>query len=194
MANAAPEQFTVFPLALGGNSFGWTSSAEESEQVLDAITEQGGDFIDTADSYAHWAPGNVGGESERIIGAWMKARGNRDRVKVATKVAQHPEFRGLAPANIAAAADASLSRLDTDYIDLYYAHEPDASVPVVESVGAFDALVKAGKVRHFAISNFSADNIREWMQLPDLMASATLELSADELETLNSSAHIPANR
>jgi aryl-alcohol dehydrogenase-like predicted oxidoreductase len=109
-------------------------------------------------------PGNSGGESETIIGAWLTARGNRDRVVVATKVSQHPQFRGLSAANVAAAADASLARLGTDYIDLYYAHYDDANTPIDETAGAFDALVRAGKVRAIGVSNYSADRIREWFE------------------------------
>jgi aryl-alcohol dehydrogenase-like predicted oxidoreductase len=131
----------VFPLALGGNVFGWTSDEATSHAVLDAFVAAGGNFIDTADGYSAWVPGNSGGESETIIGAWLAARGHRDRVVIGTKVSQHPHFRGLSAANIAAAADASLKRLGTDYIDLYYAHYDDPSVPLEETAGAFDALV-----------------------------------------------------
>src|SRR5690606_18207388 len=112
----------VFPLNLGGNVFGWTADAAESFRVLDAFVAGGGNFIDTADSYSAWVPGNTGGDSERIIGDWLARRGRRDDVVIATKVSRHPDFTGLAPANIAAAADASLKRLGTDHIDLYYAH------------------------------------------------------------------------
>ena len=152
----------VFPLNLGGNTFGWTSDAATSHQVLDAFVEAGGNLVDTADGYSSWVPGNSGGESETIIGAWLAARGNRDRVVVATKVSQHPQFSGLSAANVAAAADASLARLGTDRIDLYYAHYDDASVPLEETAGAFDALVRAGKVRAIGVSNYSADRIGEW--------------------------------
>ena len=105
----------VSPLALGGTTFGWTSDEADSRHVLDSFLDAGGNFIDTADSYSAFAPGNSGGESETIIGAWMAARGNRDRVVIGTKVSQHPEFAGLSAANVAAAADASLKRLGTDY-------------------------------------------------------------------------------
>jgi aryl-alcohol dehydrogenase-like predicted oxidoreductase len=152
----------VFPLVLGGNTFGWTSDEAASHVVLDAFTEAGGNFIDTADGYSAWAPGNSGGESETVIGAWLAARGNRDSVLIGTKVSQHPQFRGLAAANVAAAADASLKRLRTDYIDLYYAHYDDASTPLVETAAAFDALVDAGKIRRIGVSNYRPDRIREW--------------------------------
>ncbi|MDI6627808.1 MAG: aldo/keto reductase [Rhodococcus sp. (in: high G+C Gram-positive bacteria)] len=155
----------IFPLALGGNTFGWTSDEAASFEILDAYTAGGGNFVDTADSYSAFADGNSGGESETIIGNWTRARGNRDDVVIATKVSQHPEFRGLAPDNIRAAADASLSRLQTDHIDVYYAHYDDEKTPLVESLAAFDGLVEAGKVRHVAISNYSPARVREWLEL-----------------------------
>lgn len=155
----------IFPLALGGNTFGWTSDEAASFEILDAFTAGGGNFVDTADSYSAFADGNSGGESETIIGNWTRARGNRDDVVIATKVSQHPEFRGLAADNIRAAADASLSRLQTDHIDVYYAHYDDEKTPLVESLAAFDGLVEAGKVRHVAISNYSPARVREWLEL-----------------------------
>lgn len=155
----------VFPLALGGNTFGWTSDEATSHQVLDGFLAGGGNFIDTADGYSAWVPGNSGGESETIIGSWFAARGNRDRVVLATKVSQHPQFRGLAASNIAAAAEASLKRLRTDYIDLYWAHYDDPKTPIEETAGAFDALVKAGKVRAIGVSNYTGERIREWFEV-----------------------------
>ncbi|OZD07291.1 alcohol dehydrogenase [Rhodococcus sp. 06-235-1A] len=155
----------IFPLALGGNTFGWTSDEAASFEILDAFTAGGGNFVDTADSYSAFADGNSGGESETIIGNWTTARGNRDDVVIATKVSQHPEFRGLAPDNIRAAADASLARLQTDRIDVYYAHYDDDKTPLVESLAAFDELVTAGKVRYVAISNYTPARVREWLEL-----------------------------
>jgi aryl-alcohol dehydrogenase-like predicted oxidoreductase len=149
----------VFPLALGGNVFGWTADQEQSFAVLDAYAAAGGNFVDTADSYSAWIEGNQGGESETIIGKWVKARGNRSDVVIATKVGQHPDFPGLSAANIKAAADASLKRLGTDCIDLYYTHFDKPEVPVEEIIGALDELVKAGKVRHIAASNISAERL-----------------------------------
>ncbi|MFF1300227.1 MULTISPECIES: aldo/keto reductase [unclassified Streptomyces] len=149
----------VFPLSLGGNVFGWTADETQSFAVLDAYAAAGGNFLDTADSYSAWVDGNVGGESETIIGKWVKTRGNRDDVVIATKVSQHPDFQGLAAANIKAAADASLRRLGTDHIDLYYTHFDKVEVPVEEIIGALDDLVKAGKVRHIAASNISAERL-----------------------------------
>jgi len=152
----------VFPLGLGGNTFGWTSDQETSFAVLDAYVAGGGNFIDTADSYSAWAPGNSGGESETIIGEWAKARGNRDSLIIATKVSSHPRFRGLSAKNVRAAADASLARLQTDHIDLYFAHYDDPDVPVAEAAGAFHELQQAGKIRHVGLSNYTAPRLREW--------------------------------
>jgi len=152
----------VFPLGLGGNTFGWTSDQETSFAVLDAYVAAGGNFIDTADSYSAWVPGNSGGESETIIGEWTAARGNRDSVIIATKVDRHPQFRGLARSNVLAAADASLSRLRTDHIDLYYVHYDDPEVPVADIAGVFSELRKAGKIRYVGLSNITAPRLREW--------------------------------
>lgn len=167
MAAIGNSNLDILPLALGGNTFGWTSDETSSFEILDAFTAGGGNFIDTADSYSAFADGNSGGESETIIGNWTSARGNRDDVVIATKVSQHPEFKGLAPNNIAAAAEASLKRLQSDHIDVYYAHYDDDKTPLVESLAAFDQLVKDGKVRYVAISNYSADRIREWLSLSE---------------------------
>ncbi|MEV6593870.1 aldo/keto reductase [Streptomyces acidicola] len=157
----------VFPLSLGGNVFGWTADEAQSFAVLDAYTAAGGNFIDTADSYSAWVEGNRGGESETVIGKWVKARGNRSDVVIATKVSQHPDYQGLTAANIKAAADASLRRLDTDYIDLYYTHFDKPEVPVEEIVGALDDLVKAGKVRAVAASNISPERLQASLDFSD---------------------------
>ncbi|MFF5186418.1 aldo/keto reductase [Streptomyces sp. NPDC000345] len=157
----------VFPLSLGGNVFGWTADEAASFAVLDAYTAAGGNFVDTADSYSSWAEGNSGGESETIIGNWLTSRGNRDDIVVATKVSQHPEYPGLTAANIKAAADASLRRLGTDHIDLYYTHFDKPEVPVEEIIGALDELVKAGKVRHIAASNITPERLQESLEFSD---------------------------
>ncbi|NDZ82663.1 aldo/keto reductase [Streptomyces sp. SID10853] len=149
----------IFPLSLGGNVFGWGAGEEQSFAVLDAYTAAGGNFIDTADTYSSWVPGNRGGESETVIGNWLAARGNRADVVVATKVGLHPHYRGLSAKNIKAAADESLRRLRTDYIDLYYTHRDDETVPVEEIITALDDLVKAGKVRAIAASNVSPERL-----------------------------------
>jgi aryl-alcohol dehydrogenase-like predicted oxidoreductase len=155
----------VFPLGLGGNTFGWTSDRDTSFAVLDGYTAGGGNFIDTADSYSAWAPGHQGGESETIIGEWTAARGNRDSVIIATKVSRHPQFRGLSAKNVAAGADESLRRLRTDYIDLYYAHYDDPDVPVAEAAGCFRDLQVSGKIRHVGLSNYTAARLREWISV-----------------------------
>jgi aryl-alcohol dehydrogenase-like predicted oxidoreductase len=157
----------VFPLSLGGNVFGWTADEATSFAVLDAYAAAGGNFLDTADSYSAWVDGNKGGESETIIGKWVRARGNRDDVVIATKVSQHPDFLGLTAANIKAAADASLRRLDSDHIDLYYTHFDKPEVPVEEIIGALDELVRAGKVRHIAASNISPERLRASLEFSD---------------------------
>jgi aryl-alcohol dehydrogenase-like predicted oxidoreductase len=151
----------VFPLCLGGNVFGWTADRDESFAVLDGYAAGGGNFIDTADVYMASVPGNSGGESETIIGEWTAARGNRDDVVIATKVGKLPAVEGLAPATIHAAADASLKRLGTDHIDLYYAHADDPDTPLAETLGAFGELIEAGKVRYIAASNYSAERLAE---------------------------------
>ena len=155
----------IFPLVLGGNTFGWTSDESESDQVLDAYTQAGGNLIDTADVYSAWAPGHSGGESEIVLGRWLAKNGNRDKVLVATKVSQHPQYSGLSAKNIEAAADASLLRLGLDVIDLYYAHYDDSSTPLEETATAFDKLVKEGKVRAIGLSNYTPDRIREWFSI-----------------------------
>ena len=155
----------IAPFALGANVFGWTADRDTAFEVLDAFVAGGGDFVDTADGYAHWVPGNTGGESETLIGEWITARNSRDRVTIATKVSTHPAFKGLAPDNVRAAADASLKRLATDHIDLYYAHYDDPETPLAETVAVFSELVDAGKVRAIGVSNYTADRIGEWMRI-----------------------------
>ncbi|MFC8600359.1 MULTISPECIES: aldo/keto reductase [unclassified Isoptericola] len=150
------------PLVLGGNVFGWTADDAASFAVLDAFTDAGGRMIDSADVYSAWVEGNSGGESERTIGRWLARGGRRDDVLVATKVSQHPQFRGLAAANVRAAAEASLERLGTDRIDLYYAHFDDAATPIAETAAAFSALVDDGLVRAIGVSNYTPERIDEW--------------------------------
>ncbi|MGW6776080.1 aldo/keto reductase [Streptomyces sp. NPDC055037] len=149
----------VFPLALGGNVFGWTADETASFAVLDAYAAAGGNFIDTADLYSAWVPGHQGGESETVIGNWIASRGNRSEVLVATKVGGHPQYKGLRAATIKSGVEESLRRLRTDYIDLYYTHFDDPEVPVEEIVTALDQLVKAGKVRALGASNISAERL-----------------------------------
>jgi aryl-alcohol dehydrogenase-like predicted oxidoreductase len=152
----------IAPLVLGGNVFGWTADKATSFAVLDAFVAGGGTMIDTADAYSAWVPGHSGGESETVIGEWLKATGKRDEVLIATKVGMLPGEGGekLAPARIAAAAEASLKRLGTDRIDLYYAHQDDDSVPQDAVLEAFGKLVDAGKVRVIGASNFHAARLK----------------------------------
>jgi aryl-alcohol dehydrogenase-like predicted oxidoreductase len=171
MTRIGTSDLSVFPLSLGGNVFGWTADRDASFAVLDAFVDGGGDFIDTADSYSAWIDGNSGGESETIIGAWLASRKPSD-VVVATKVSQHPDFRGLAAGNVRRAAEASLGRLGVDAIDLYYAHFDDESTPLEETVGAFGALVADGLVRNIAVSNYTAERIREWIAISDRLGVA----------------------
>ena len=150
-------------LVLGGNVFGFTVKGEEAFRVLDRFVDAGGTMIDPADVYSAWVPGHVGGESETLIGEWLKRRGRRDDVLIATKVGMLAGEGGekLEPERVAAAAAASLKRLATDYIDLYYAHQDDPATPLEETLGAFDALQKDGKVRVLGASNYSADRLAE---------------------------------
>ena len=150
----------VAALCLGGNTFGWTTDQTASELVLDAYLDAGGNFIDTADVYSRWAPGNSGGESEAVLGHWMKARKNRARAIIATKVmgpmGPGPNDTGLSRAHIIEGVEASLRRLQTDYIDLYQAHWDDRDTPLDETLRAFDDLVRQGKVRYIGASNYVA--------------------------------------
>ncbi|MGW5447661.1 aldo/keto reductase [Streptomyces asiaticus] len=151
---------SVFPLSLGGNVFGWTANEAESFRVLDAYVAAGGNFIDTADVYSAWVPGNEGGESETILGNWFASRGNRSDIVLATKVGGGaPEPRGLTSSAIKSGVEESLQRLRTDYIDLYYTHYDDPSVPVEEIITTLDELVREGKVREIAASNVGADRL-----------------------------------
>lgn len=147
----------VAPLAFGGNVFGWTVDEKKGFDLLDAFVSNGFNMIDTADVYTRWVPGGTGGESEKIIGAWMKARGNRDKVVIATKVGMEmgPAQKGLSRRWIEAAIEDSLRRLQTDYIDLYQSHTDDPETPQDETAETYGRLVKAGKVRVIGASNFS---------------------------------------
>jgi aryl-alcohol dehydrogenase-like predicted oxidoreductase len=167
MAKISSTDLDVYPLALGGNVFGWTADEEESFAVLDGYAAGGGNFIDTADVYSAWAPGNSGGESETILGRWLASRGTRDQTIIATKVGKHPQFQGLSAKTIRAAAENSLKRLETEYIDLYYAHADDEQTPLEETLGAFDALIREGKVRYIAASNYTAPRLAEALAVSD---------------------------
>jgi aryl-alcohol dehydrogenase-like predicted oxidoreductase len=147
---------SIAPLMLGGNVFGWTADETTSHAILDAFVAGGFNAIDTADVYSGWVPGHKGGESETVIGTWLKARGRRDDVVIATKVGMWPAQPGLSAVNIVAACEGSLKRLQTDYIDLYQSHRDDADTPQDETAEAFGRLVKAGKARAIGASNFDA--------------------------------------
>jgi aryl-alcohol dehydrogenase-like predicted oxidoreductase len=162
----------VFPIALGTNTFGWTADRDESLEILDAFVAGGGSLVDTADVYSVWAPGNSGGESETIIGEWIASRGGRDQLVVATKVSSHPDYKGLGAANIAAAARQSLRRLQTDHIDLYFAHADDPNTPLEETITAFAELIDAGTVRYVGLSNYTADRIVEWLETAERLGLA----------------------
>lgn len=148
----------VAPLALGGNVFGWTADEAASFTIFDRFVDAGGTMIDTADVYSAWVPGHKGGESETVIGKWLKQPGKREKVVIASKVGM---MAGLSPDSVAAACEGSLERLGIDTIDLYYQHKDDPSVPLADSLGAFDTLVKAGKIRAVGLSNFEAPRIEE---------------------------------
>ena len=156
---------SVAPLALGGNVFGWTADEPTSFDILDAFVDAGGNMVDSADVYSAWVPGNKGGESETVIGNWLRRDpAKRDKVVIATKVGF---FEGLAPEKIAAACDASLQRLGIDTIDLYYHHKDDPNVPLADSLGAMDALVKAGKIRSIGLSQYSPERLDDAVRTAD---------------------------
>src|SRR4051794_28347238 len=152
----------IAPLALGGNVFGWTADESTSFSVLDGFVDAGGTMIDTADVYSAWVPGHQGGESETVIGRWLKRDpSKRDKIVIATKVGF---TTGLAPETIGPSCEASLQRLGIETIDLYYHHKDDPNVPLAESLGAMDALVKAGKVRAIGLSQYSPERLEEAMR------------------------------
>ncbi len=155
----------VSDVCFGGNVFGWTADQLESFRLLDRFIELGGNFIDTADVYSAWKEGNSGGESETIIGNYLKLKGNRADVVIATKVAMLESRKGLSAKNIVAACDDSLRRLQTDYIDIYYAHSDDQDTPLEETLEGFNSLVEAGKVRYVAASNYTFDRLGEALKI-----------------------------
>ena len=175
------------PLVLGGNTFGWTSSRDESFAVLDAFVEAGGRSIDTADVYSAWVPGNSGGESETVIGEWFARSGHRDDVVIATKVFSLAERPGLSAANVRAAVDDSLRRLQTDRIDLYYAHRDDDSVAQEEYVGVFDELVQAGKILEAGASNFSAERLRSAVSIATEAGLTAFTVAQDQYNLVDRS-------
>jgi aryl-alcohol dehydrogenase-like predicted oxidoreductase len=179
MRNLGRTGLKVAALCLGGNTFGWTTDQKVSEQVLDAYAEAGGNFIDTADVYARWAPGNSGGESETAMGHWFRRRGRRHDMIVATKVCgpmgPGPNDKGLSRQHIMAAIDDSLRRLQTDYVDIYQAHWDDRETPLEETLRAFDDLVKQGKVRYLGASNYPAWRLTRALWVSDKHGFARYE-------------------
>lgn len=157
----------VAPLALGGNVFGWTADEKTSFRLLDAFTAGGGDLIDTADMYSTWVPGHKGGESETVLGKWLGRGGNRQKVLIATKVGKEmgPDRKGLSKSYILRAAEDSLKRLQTDYIDLYQTHEDDPDTPLEETLEAFAQLTREGKVRAIGASNYNAERLARALQV-----------------------------
>src|SRR5215216_1395361 len=150
----------VSPLCFGGNVFGWTADGQRSFELLDAFIAAGFNFIDTADVYSRWVPGNQGGESEAIIGKWMKSRGNRSRIVIATKLGMEMRgAKGLSKAHIRASLEGSLQRLQTDYVDLYQSHRADPETPIEETLAAYAELIKAGKVRVIGASNYNVTEL-----------------------------------
>ena len=157
----------VHPLCLGSNIFGSNADEAQSHDVMDAYSSHAGNFIDTADMYNQWIEGHVGGESESVIGSWMKSRGNRADMVIATKVSKLDRRPGISAKNIVAACEESLDRLQTDYIDLYYSHSDDETVSLEETLGAYAQLIAEGKVRYIAASNFTPARLRESMKFSD---------------------------
>ncbi|SMF68915.1 aldo/keto reductase [Allosphingosinicella indica] len=174
------------PLVLGGNVFGDSAKGDTAFAILDRFIDAGGTMIDSADVYSAWVDGHEGGESEALLGEWLRRRGRRDDVLIATKVGMLPGEGGakLEPARIAAAVDASLKRLGTDYIDLYYAHQDDPATPMEDSLAAFDALVKAGKVRVLGASNFTADRLAEALAISEREGLAAYQVVQPELNLM----------
>ena len=180
MIKLANTDLTVYPLCLGGNVFGYSADKENSEAVLSFYADNGGNFIDTADLYSQWAPGHIGGESETIIGNWMKKRDNRDQMIIATKVGKLDTKPGLSPSNIISACEDSLKRLGSDYIDIYYSHQDDLETPIEQTLGAYDSLIKAGKVRYIAASNFTPERLQESLDISRKLNLASYVASQDQ--------------
>jgi aryl-alcohol dehydrogenase-like predicted oxidoreductase len=173
--------FEIAPLALGGNVFGWTADEPTSFKLLDAFADKGFNLVDTADVYSHWVPGHKGGESETIIGNWLKQSGKRNQVVIATKVGMAMgDKKGLSASYIRRAVEDSLRRLQTDHIDLYQAHKDDPNTPLEETLGAFTELVQQGKVRAIGASNYSGRRLAEALELSEKKTSSQKGLARYE--------------
>lgn len=175
----------ITPLMLGGNVFGWTADERTSFAILDAFVDQGGNAVDTADVYSVWVPGHEGGESERVIGAWLKQSGKRNKVVIGTKVGMWPKRLGIRRDNIIAACEDSLARLGVDTIDLYWLHRDDEATPAEEYLGALDELVKAGKVRAVGASNFKAGRFAEALEASARSGKARFDAQQPEYNLMN---------
>ena len=167
----------VNPVAFGGNVFGWTIDEKTSFELLDTFVDSDLDFIDTADVYSAWKPGNKGGESETIIGNWLKKSGKRGKVIIATKVGKPmgPDKKGLSKAYITQAVEASLKRLQTDYIDLYQSHDDDKDTPLTETLATYTDLIKQGKVRAIGASNYTADRLEQALEISETTGLAAYQ-------------------
>jgi len=185
MIKLANTDLTIYPLCLGGNVFGYSADKENSEAVLSFYADNGGNFIDTADMYSQWAPGHIGGESETIIGNWIKKRGNREQMIIATKVGKLNTKPGLSPSNIISACEDSLKRLGSDYIDIYYSHQDDLDTPIEQTLGAYDSLIKAGKVRYIAASNFTHERLQESLNISKDLNLASYIASQDQYNLMD---------
>ena len=185
MIKLANTDLTVYPLCLGGNVFGYSADKDNSEAVLSFYADNGGNFIDTADMYSQWAPGHIGGESETIIGDWMKKRSNRSQMIIATKVGKLDTKPGLSPSNVISACEDSLKRLGSDYIDIYYSHQDDLDTPIEQSLGAYDSLIKAGKVRYIAASNFTPERLQESLDISKELNLASYIASQDQYNLMD---------
>jgi len=179
----------VTPITFGGNVFGWTIDEAKSFEILDGFLAAGFNFIDTADVYSRWKPGNNGGESETIIGNWMTSRKNRQQVIIATKVGSDlgDGKKGLTKKYITQAVEDSLTRLKTDYIDLYFSHYEDPETPILETLEAYDSLIKAGKVRWIGASNYSAENLLEALEKSKKHSLAKYQVFQPEYNLYNRS-------
>ena len=185
MIKLANTDLTIYPLCLGGNVFGYSADKENSEAVLSFYADNGGNFIDTADMYSQWAPGHIGGESETIIGNWMKKRGNRTQMIIATKVGKLDTKPGLSPSNIISACEDSLKRLGSDYIDIYYSHQDDLDTPIEQTLGAYDSLIKAGKVRYIAASNFTPERLQASLDISKELNLSSYIASQDQYNLMD---------